>query len=171
VDEVESLKAKWYVWYTKPRAEKKTRDRLEARGKEVFLPLRKELRQWSDRKKWVEIPLFSGYIFIKAGIADFEIIRFTEGILNFVRFEGKPAELREKEIDNIRLILSDPIDLEVIDILYQPGEKIKITSGPLEGLEGEIVNSWGSKKLAVRITQLGKVVLVQLPKAVVIKTS
>jgi hypothetical protein len=81
----------WYALYAKPRAEKKLRDRLEEKGVITYLPLQKQLRQWSDRKKWVEEPIFRGYIFVKASEKDFQSILSTPGTVNFVRFGGKPA--------------------------------------------------------------------------------
>src|SRR5213075_948721 len=84
----------WYIWYTKPRAEKAVLERLLKKGVEVYLPLQKELRQWSDRKKWVEAPLFPGYIFTCIDMAAFGNVQFTEGVLSHVRFESGPAILR-----------------------------------------------------------------------------
>ena len=157
----------WYIWYTKPRAEKKVKERLEAKGEEVFLPVYKELRQWSDRKKWIESPLFSGYIFVRSLSSKFDSIAFTEGVLNFVRYNGKPAMLRLEEVEEIKLLLSDYQSIEVDDAMFHHGEQVKIIAGPLQGLEGEIINHKGKKRLAVRIEQLGKAILVEVPKVYV----
>jgi transcription antitermination factor NusG len=67
-----TIPQQWYIWYTQPRAEKQLQKRLAGEGIEVFLPLRKELHQWSDRKKWVEVPLFRGYLFTKISMRKFE---------------------------------------------------------------------------------------------------
>ena len=159
----------WYIWYTKPRAEKKVKERLENGGFQVFLPVYKELRQWSDRKKWIEKPLFNGYIFVNVDMTGFDRISHTEGILNYVRFNGRPAFLRPEEVEEIKLLLVDPLGLEVDDLLFEPGERIEIMAGPLVGMQGEIVNHRGNKKLAVRLEALGKAILVQLPKIFVKK--
>ena len=157
----------WYIWYTRPRAEKKVRDRLEAIGEEVFLPVYKQLKQWSDRKKWVESPLFNGYIFVNGIVSGFDKIAYTEGILNYVRFNGKPAILRPDEVEEIKQLLTDPLGVEVDDIRFSAGERIEVIAGPLQGLQGEIINHKGKKRLAVRLEQLGKVVLVEVPKVYV----
>jgi transcription antitermination factor NusG len=155
---------KWYVWYTKPRAEKKVRDRLVARGIEVLLPLRKELRQWSDRKKWVETPLFGGYIFTYISQREWDAVSFAEGMLTYVRSEGKPAVIRQHQIDQIKCVLDNSEMLlisEEADI--QVGELVEIVAGPFAGMHGEMVSHKGSYKFAVRIEQLERVLLIHLP--------
>ncbi|MGZ5281381.1 MAG: UpxY family transcription antiterminator [Bacteroidia bacterium] len=154
----------WYVWYTKPRAEKKVRDRLVVKGLEVFLPLNKELRQWSDRKKWVEAPLFSGYIFSYISQREWDTVCFTEGILTYVRSEGKPAIIRQNQIDQIRCVLKySETSIVAEDAGLLPGELIEIVAGPFAGMHGEMINYKGSYKLAIRIEHLEKVMLVHLP--------
>ena len=153
----------WYIWYTKPRAEKKIRDRLLSKQIEVFLPLRKELRQWSDRKNWVESPLFGGYIFTHIHWKDMDKITFTEGILNYVRMDGRPAFLKEEEVESIKNMLQYGVEFEVADVQFDLGEFVEITSGPLKGLEGNIIQYRGNNKLAISIAQLGKTIMVSLP--------
>ncbi|RYD82962.1 MAG: UpxY family transcription antiterminator [Sphingobacteriales bacterium] len=154
----------WYVWYTKPRAEKKLQERLIAKGVDVFLPLRKELRQWSDRKKWVETPLFNGYIFTNISQREREKVSFTEGIITYVRSEGRPAVIPQLQIDQIRFFLneSEMIEITMVDKIM-PGELVKVTKGPFAGRHGEMINYKGSYKLAVRLEQIGSVLLVHLP--------
>lgn len=154
----------WYVWYTKPRAEKKVRDRLLTKGIEVLLPLRKELRQWSDRKKWVESPLFNGYIFTYLSQREWDGVSFTEGMLTYVRCEGKPAVIRQNQIEQIKRLagLADGYEL-VEDIDIQPGEIVEVVAGPFTGMQGEMISFKGNHKLAVRFEQLGQVLLVHLP--------
>ncbi len=153
----------WYVWYTRPRAEKKIRDRLLSKQIEVFLPLQKELRQWSDRKKWIETPLFSGYIFTRIPWKEMDKVTFTEGILNYVRMDGRPAFLLEHEVESIKNMLQHGIQAEVTDGQFELGDFIEIATGPLKGLTGNIIQYRGSNKLAVSITQLGKTLMVSLP--------
>jgi transcriptional antiterminator RfaH len=162
-----SIQKRWYIWYTKPRAEKKIFERLTAKGIETFLPIKSELRQWSDRKKKVETPLFNGYIFTKISEKEIEKVHFTEGILNYVRFESKPAVLKQEQVDEIKLLIANALDFKIEDNVFQPGEKVIINSGPLSGYNAEIISYRGNKRLAVRIEQLGKVILVELPKIVV----
>lgn len=157
----------WYIWYTHPRAEKKIKERLQAKGVEVFLPLNRELRQWSDRKKWVEEPLFKGYIFTKILPKQLDSVAQTEGLLTWLRFDGKPAYLKDEQVEEIQKLLSCNKPLEISSETLQSGEPVYIMHGPLAGLAAEVINFRGSKKLLVRIEQLGRHLLVELPAACV----
>lgn len=153
----------WYIWYTQPRAEKQLQKRLAGEGIEVFLPLRKELHQWSDRKKWVEVPLFRGYLFTKISRRKFEEVRSTNGIVTYVRFDGQAATLSEQEIHRIQQLITDPEDLEVLHTTFEQGERVQVISGPLMGIEGLVVQHKGAKKVAVNIEKLGQSILVDVP--------
>lgn len=158
----------WYIWYTRPRAEKKIQERLRQKEIDVFLPLSKALRQWSDRKKWIEEPLFSGYIFTRITPKQIDHVAQTEGILTWLRSEGKPAFLQDRQVEEIRQLLSHHTSPEISQERLLPGEPIHIIHGPLAGLSGEIVHYRGNKKLMVRIEQLGKALLVELSDASVL---
>lgn len=153
----------WYIWYTRPRAEKKIQERLLAKGVEVFLPMTRELRQWSDRKKWVEAPLFSGYIFTRISLKQFNSIAQTDGMVSWLRFDGGPAYLRDEQVAEIQQLLSYNKSPEVITEKFSGGEPIHIIYGPLAGLGGEVVTCRGNKKLMVCVEQLGRSLMVELP--------
>src|SRR5512139_3690121 len=80
---------KWYAIYTNPRAEKQVRDRLMEAGVQVFLPLQKTYRIWSDRKKLVEVPLLSSYVFVKVTPLEFPKVYQSSGVVRFITFEGQ----------------------------------------------------------------------------------
>jgi transcription antitermination factor NusG len=96
------LTAKWFVIYTRPRWEKKVHSLLLAKGVESYCPLHKVRRKWSDRIKLVEEPLFKSYVFVKVDEAGRTLVRMTDGVVNFVYWNGKPASIKEKEIQTIR---------------------------------------------------------------------
>ncbi|MEX1135858.1 MAG: UpxY family transcription antiterminator, partial [Balneolales bacterium] len=127
----------WFVLYTRPRFEKKVVKELEENGYEAYLPLRKELRQWSDRKKWVEEPLFRGYVFIKTEIKWLSVATQISGVAAPITFNGKPAEVREDEIKTIGRILAGPDAYHVEEVSFIKGEMVEITEGPLKGLTGK----------------------------------
>jgi transcriptional antiterminator RfaH len=135
------------------------------KGIETFLPIRRELRQWSDRKKWVDSPLFNGYIFTCISPREWDMVNYTEGILTYVRLEGKPATLRPVQLEEIKAMCGLTESLEVIDAADMPaiGEEVNIKGGPFKGLKAEIVQYRGQQKIAVHIEQLGKIVMLQLP--------
>ncbi len=144
---------KWHVFYTYPKSEKKVADELAKDGYEIFLPCKLTIRQWHDRKKSFLVPLFPSYLFVKAPKNKLYYILKYNNICSFVKFNDKPAIIREEEIINIKKILGLTDDIDVTNE-FQCGDKVKITCGPLSGLEGFIVRKNGSSKFAVRIKEL-----------------
>src|SRR3569832_1099930 len=96
------MSLKWYAIYTRPRWEKKVNNLLSQKGIEVYCPLNKIRRKWSDRIKTIEEPLFKSYVFVKVNDEDRTSVRMTNGVVNFVYWNGKPAIIREKEIQTIK---------------------------------------------------------------------
>lgn len=159
----------WYVLYTRPRFEKKVVKELEENGYEVYLPLKKELRQWSDRKKWVEEPLFRGYVFIKTEAKQLSMVTQTNGVAAPITFNGKPAEVREEDIKTIERILAGPDSYHVEEISFTRGELVEVTEGPLKGLRGKWTDYRGSKRVAIVIEQLQKHLAIEVPLAYIQK--
>jgi transcription antitermination factor NusG len=153
---------KWFVWYTKPRAEKKVLERLVSNNFDAYLPLKKELRQWSDRKKYVETPLFNGYIFINSTTKSKDIIKITEGILGPLTFEGKLASVPNNIINGLKELENEQNPWELVSKRFLRGTKVKIVSGPFIGENAVVVQNKGVKKIAVLIEVLGKSCLLHL---------
>lgn len=156
----------WYVAYTYPQAEKKVDRMLCERGIISFLPLQKVIRQWSDRKKKLEVPLFPNYIFLQATeIQRFEALNIKE-LVRYVSFEGRPTILNQKDIENIRLINKKQVAVEVEPIdHFKLGMKIRIIVGQLKGLEGLLIRKNGHQRLLIQIEALGQAVSVEIPAA------
>ena len=102
---VPDLSRKWLAVYTRPRWEKKVNRLLTEKGLESYCPLNKVRRKWSDRMKVVEEPLFKSYVFVKVDNNDRIAVRMTNGAINFVYWDGKPAVIKEKEITAIKRFL------------------------------------------------------------------
>jgi transcription antitermination factor NusG len=154
---------KWHVIYTRSRSEKKVLTELEFQEIEAYLPLQRKLRQWSDRKKWVEMPLISGYIFVHITPKEYEKVLKTFGVVTYIRFEGKPAVVPDYQIEFIKKMLHDAdISIEVSHQQLEKGDKIIVVSGPLIGLEGELVSFRGKKRVAIEINQLNLSLLVEV---------
>ncbi|TRX50212.1 UpxY family transcription antiterminator [Fulvivirga sp. M361] len=128
----------WYVAYTKPRNEKKVTERLTSRDFEVYCPLIKVLKQWSDRKKMVSMPMFTSYIFVRLMEPERKKVLHDPGVLNFVYWQGEPATLRETEIDSIRKIEQNGLEIHVSGDRPNHGEPVIITEGVFKGLSGEV---------------------------------
>lgn len=156
---------KWYPVYTNPRAEKKAHQLLIQKGIESYLPLTKTLKQWSDRKKWVEEPLISSYLFVRITARELEQVLMTNGICRFIYFSGKIASMPESQIQSLKLLLATDSQLEVTSRNFQKGEQVLIKAGPLQGLQGELIEFQSSKRLLIRIDHIGQSVLIQVSKA------
>jgi transcription antitermination factor NusG len=153
---------KWYVFYTKSRHEKKVRDLLLRRGYEVFLPLQKVVRQWSDRKKKVEVPLFNSYIFVWIPEHLVSEVVQTPGIAWVIRHNGRPAALQPREYDLINRFLQTGLLVEVLPREeLRTGDWVKILDGPLKGVEGQ-VTAVQPNKFTVILETLGQAMRVDV---------
>lgn len=151
----------WYAFYTVPRAEKKVLERLSSKRIEAFLPLHRQLRQWSDRKKWVEEPLFNGYVFVRITPREYQQAIETAGVVRCVTFNGRLARIPDWQIEDIRRLLSAQESFEIVSEI-KPGDPVVVVDGPLAGMNGELVGFRGSQRVAVRIDNIGQVLLVQV---------
>ncbi|MCU0448284.1 MAG: UpxY family transcription antiterminator [Bernardetiaceae bacterium] len=152
----------WFAVHTHPRAEKKASQRLQAQGLEVYLPLHRTLRQWSDRKKWVEAPFIPSYLFVHSSAAALFQVRLILGVTHVVAFEGVPAPIPAAQIDWLKKMLRQDCPLELSQEQLTPGDRVVVGAGPLIGLPGELVQHRGSQKVVVRLEQLGCSVLVTI---------
>jgi transcriptional antiterminator RfaH len=143
----------WHVLYTKPRNEKKVIERLSERGHTVFCPLVKTVRQWSDRKKKVQLPMFPSYIFAFTDEKERQILLQDPGVLNFVFWLGKPAIVREEEMEAIRKIALAGDEIQVEGARLEKGQLVTIPEGPFKGLNGR-VDKLDSRKIIVYVEQL-----------------
>ncbi|MES2648342.1 MAG: UpxY family transcription antiterminator [Bacteroidota bacterium] len=149
------MEKQWLAIYTQPRWEKKVHKLLEDKGLESYCPLNMVYRQWSDRVKKVEEPLFKSYVFVHVTEAERTEVRMTHGVINYVYWLGKPAVIKESDIENIRRFLNEYTDVEVQPIQdIQPGSRLVITSGILLGQEATTINA-GKKFVEVLIETLG----------------
>jgi transcriptional antiterminator RfaH len=153
---------KWYPVYTYPRAEKKACQALTNKGLESYLPLSRQLKQWSDRKKWVEEPFIKSYLFVRIREHEQAEVLMTKGIARFIYFSGKIASMPDRQIDDLKLLMASPYELEITEDDLQPGEKIMIKAGPLKGLTGEIISYRSQKQLALRLENLGYSIIVHV---------
>lgn len=160
-------KKTWFALYTRPRFEQKATDSLIQMGFEAYLPTYKTLRQWSDRKKMVELPLFPSYCFVRIVPELYREPLRAHGVVRFVWIEGKPAPVPDKEIEAIKTLCSSSFPLEVTIPDPVPGQKVIITSGALKGIEGEFVDKAGSRKFLVRIHTINHAVLVNVDAGMV----
>ena len=154
---------KWYALYTRPRAEKLVYQRLVEEGIETFLPLQKTYRMWSDRKKLVEKPLLSSYIFVKTNKKNFRRVYNVNGIVKFISFEGQPVSIPQKQIDNLRLLINSDAEIEVTTEKFAQGDNVEVVNGALIGLTGELIKIGSKNRVVVRIDRLDQNLILKIP--------
>ena len=158
-----AAKKKWYAVYTKPRWEKKVHALLTERGLVSYCPLNKVRKKWSDRIKLTEEPLFKSYVFVQIGEEEQPQVRMVSGILNFVYWNGKPAVVKESEIQTIRKFLNEFEDVEVVPMTLQANQAVMVRRGLLMNRTGHIRRLMNNK-VEVLIESLGYTLVASLEK-------
>src|SRR6476620_12179276 len=152
----------WYAVYTRPKWEKKVAELLNRKKIDNYCPLFKSVRQWSDRKKTVMEPLFTSYVFVNVEEKDQLPVQQTDGILNFVYWLGKPAVIKNEEIDVIRKFLSDNEHVKIEKIDVNVNDRIKIINGPFKYWEGNVTEI-RPKSVKVLLPSLGYALVAEIP--------
>lgn len=148
----------WFAIYTRPKNEKKVTNSLAKMGIEVYCPMVTQMKQWSDRKKKVESPLISSYVFVNLEEKERNTVFEVHGIVRYLYWLGKPAIIQDHEIallkDNLKGILTS---VEVKGI--QPGDSLTISKGPFRGKEG-IVSQVEKNKIRLVLKELGVLITI-----------
>ena len=143
-------KKNWMVLYTRSRWEKKVDQLLKNQMINSFCPLVKTNRQWVDRNKIIEIPLFQSYLFVHINAYEQARVMQTSGVINFISHCGKPATIKDNEIERIRTIVNEYTDVETISLKnINIGDTVKVTNGLLLNHEGEIAKIQGRSVVMV----------------------
>lgn len=143
----------WHVAYTFPKAEKKVQCKLDKIGIQSFLPLHQVVRNWSDRKKKLIVPLFPNYIFIQTSPDKKHEIYNVKEIVRFVCFGGKPATVKDSVVSSLKNILRENIQVN-IEKYTKTGSPVKITQGLFAGTEGFLIRRNGKTQLLVQVDAL-----------------
>jgi transcription antitermination factor NusG len=147
----------WYAIRTRSRCEKLASEQLEHQGIETFLPLVKRVRQWSDRKKEVELPLFSGYSFVRIVLLSPERLQVlkAQGVAGFVGIQGAASSIPENQIRDVRTLLENrvPFSEGAFDqrALPKVGQRVRIKGGCLDGVEGVLAGHGGDQSLTISL--------------------
>ena len=156
----------WFVLYTKARNEKLVAEKLRALDIDVYCPLIKTKRKWSDRVKIVEEPLFRSYCFVRLDERERATVFSVPGVVRYLFWLKQPAIVRDAEIDTIKLMLNE-VDHSLLNVhAFQPGDRLQIASGSFMDVAGKVVRQNG-KVVTIFLDSLQLMVTVDLAKTAV----
>ena len=158
----DELNGRWLALRVRSTWEMKTAAGLRERGYEEFVPLYRQKRKWSDRTKMVDVPLFTGYIFVRFDAQNSQPIITTPGVIGFVGIDHIPIPIEDREVDALRIITEGTSNYGPCDFLRMGPQEIEIKHGPLAGLKGKIVRFKNQERLVVSVELLQKSVFVEL---------
>ncbi len=154
----------WYAVYTKPRWEKKICQQLERKGLTFYCPMNKVRRKWSDRYKIIEEPLFKSYVFVCISEDEKTRVRLTDGVMNFLYWNGKPAVIKEEEIEMIRKFLNEYKEVEARPVQFESGQKVRVKTGLMMDNEGIVIKVVNNRAYVV-LESLGYELTAQFEKS------
>ena len=156
---------RWFAVWTRSRQEKAAASVLDSLGVPHFLPLKSELRQWSDRKRNVTVPLFSGYLFVRVNLfrdSRLQILK-TPGIVGFVGNNTGPLPIPDQQIDDIRAVLAQEVEYSVLPYLEE-GDLVRVIRGALTGVEGRLIRTNSASRLMISIEMIHKSLAVSVSR-------
>ena len=145
---------KWFVLKTNPRAEKLVSLRLSEIGIDNYLPIRRELKQWKDRKKWVDEVLFKSYVFVNTTERLKNDVFKVFGIVRFLYFDKKLAVVTDSEIEILNLFCKIN-EIKITNKGFESGDEVEIIEGALIGMRGVLKESQKGSKISIYIVALG----------------
>lgn len=157
----QQIKRNWFALYIHSRCEFKVNELLKSQNIITYLPIKKVIRKWSDRKKEIELPLFSGYIFINGTEKERLIALQQNHIVRCISDAGKPAIIPNWQIENLKKMILISNDVNVMEGLAK-GKELEIKSGPFKGVRGVLLNVENKKQLAISIEILNRTVVIHI---------
>jgi transcription antitermination factor NusG len=145
---------RWYALYTRPRWEKKVAELLGAKQIENYCPMQKLEKNWSDRKKVILEPLFKSYVLVRLAPKAHIPVLQTDGVIGFVTFQGKPAVIRDEEIDTVKQFLLNYEHIQVERIDVNVNDEVTIINGPLMQQTGQVMEV-NNRMVKVMLPSLG----------------
>jgi len=151
----------WYALRTKSRHEKLVRDQLDKQGIEPLLPTVKRLSQWKDRKKEIEVPLFSGYCFVRFSQQEKTPVQQTTGVVEIVGSGSRPESIPEQEIDALRRLMTSVLPYDSHPYLHE-GMQVEVTRGPLQGVQGMLLRKEKRHRLVIGVRLIQQAAVVEI---------
>ena len=160
-------RSRWYACRTRSRSEKAAARALERRNVECYLPLLAKRSRWADRTVSVSVPLFPGYLFVRCERESIGAVLAAPGLVDVVRVNGEPSEVRETELDAVRAVLEGVRRTGALpshaDFLVV-GDEVRVTRGPFAGLRGVLAEERGRARVVIRLSAIRQAVSVELDR-------
>jgi transcription antitermination factor NusG len=156
--------SRWFAVWTRSRHEKMAASLLQTLEVPYFLPLKTEIRQWSDRMQPVKVPLFSGYLFVRMDLAKdsrLQVLK-TPGIAGFVGNHIGPLPIPDQQIEDIRTVVTQQLECTVLPL--QEGDRVRVVRGPLSGVEGRLVRVNSRSRLLISVEMINKALAVNISR-------
>lgn len=153
---------KWYIVVVKKVSYSKAQALLKKLGYSFYMPIQKQLHYWSDRKKWVNVPILRPYIFIHTNLKDRKLLFENTDFFYFLKKEGRLATSSEKEIEHLRMLCSSQQAVSVQPCCIKQGDKVEIISGPLSGMQGYTFQESGKNRFQIQIESLGQFASIEI---------
>jgi transcription antitermination factor NusG len=158
---METQSPAWFALYTRHQHEKSSAQVLAQKGVTVFLPLYKAAHRWKDRMQELSLPLFPNYVFVLLSSVPRSLVLSTPGVYDFVRLSGVPAPIPEEEIEAVRRVVERGLRAEPHPFL-NTGDRVRVTSGPLQGLEGNLARKKSFYRLILSVELLARSIAVEV---------
>jgi transcriptional antiterminator NusG len=162
-----SMTPSWFALQTRYRFEEKIATELEAKGIESYLPRLREIHQWKDRKKTMDVPAFGGYVFARFTPSLQNRVRVleTSGVVKLLGNQGRPEPVPEEEIESLRLALESGAPCDRHPLLAEVGMRVKVRQGMLAGLEGQVVRVANQLRILVNVASVCQAIAVEVAMA------
>ena len=157
----------WYALQVRYQHEIRLGQLLQSKGWATLVPIYRQNRQWSDRVRAIELPLFAGYVFCRFTKTECRYVEDTPGIVGVVRFEGQPSAIPQREINEIQTMLAAPGRLNPWPFL-RAGDRVRVERGPLRGLEGTLVRDGDGSRLVVSVEMLQRSIAAEIDPGIVV---
>jgi|SRR5208283_2451084 len=143
---------KWYAIRTRSRHEKIVERHLQGQGIDVFSPVVSQVRQWSDRRKVVETPLFAGYAFVRIAPTPEERLRVlkTQGVVDMVGGQGQGSPIPAEQIEAVRAVVASNMPFTQ-HVFLRVGQRVRVRGGSLDGVEGILAAANGTRNLVISV--------------------
>ena len=160
-NQLESYK-KWYVVVVKKITYSKAQELLQKMGYLFYMPFQKQLHYWSDRKKWIDVPILRPYIFLFSNLHDRKLLHENSDAFYFLRTAGRLATSSESEIEHLRMLCNYQHSVSIQPRPVRKGDRVEIISGPLSGMQGYTFQESGKQRFQIQIESLGQFASIEI---------